>query len=302
MSKYKVQILMSTYNGERFIRKQLDSIVMQSYPVQLLIRDDGSTDSTLDIIKEYEKKYNNISHVEGKNVGVIHSFFKLFRMADKEADMYAMADQDDIWFEKKIEAAVKRLSRMNLKKPCMYCSAQTLIDADDNVLISSMREVKMKPGFGNSIVENIATGCTCVINKKLLEAALAEPDYTVMHDWWLYMLSTSMGEFYYDPKPRMYYRQHGNNTMGTRTNYIDEFKERFKRFSGNKNKLYRQMCSFEKLHGDKLTGEDKEILEMMIGYKKDMKCRIRCIFSNKIYRQRFTDNMIFKLLFLMNHI
>ena len=73
----KVQILMSTYNGERFIRKQLESIVAQDMPVSLLIRDDGSTDSTIDIIKEYQCKYDFISLVEAENVGVIKSFFEL---------------------------------------------------------------------------------------------------------------------------------------------------------------------------------------------------------------------------------
>ena len=83
MSNKKVQILMSTYNGERFIRKQLDSIVSQTYPVSLLIRDDGSSDSTVAIIKEYQEKYNCISLVEGGNVGVIHSFFNLFNKVRK---------------------------------------------------------------------------------------------------------------------------------------------------------------------------------------------------------------------------
>lgn len=302
MDKKKVQILMSTYNGERFIHKQLDSIVAQTYPVSLLIRDDGSTDSTIDIIKEYEKEYDFISHVEGQNVGVIHSFFTLINMADMSADMYAMADQDDIWFEDKIERAVEKLGSMNCEKPCMYCSAQTLIDAEDNVLDVNMMQVTMRPGFGNAVVENIATGCTCVINKKLLVIAKAEPQYTIMHDWWLYMLATSMGEFYYDPKPGMYYRQHGNNTMGSRTNYFDEFKERIRRFSGNKNKLYRQMESFNSIHGNNISGDNKDILQMVMNYKRGFFHRLRCIFSKRIYRQRTGDNLIFKLLFLMNHI
>ncbi len=301
MSEYKVQILMSTYNGEKYIRKQLDSIVNQSYPVSLLIRDDGSTDKTLQIIKQYTDKYDFITCVEGENIGVIHSFFELFRMADKGADYYALADQDDIWFENKIERAVGIVSNMSTDKPVLYCSRQTLVDADDNVMEVNMLEVKVKPGFGNAIVENIATGCTCMFNKSMQEkVSTYEPDYTVMHDWWLYMLATSMGEIYFDTEPTMYYRQHGNNTMGSRTNYVDEFKERFKRFSSNKGKLYRQMKAFEKAYA--LSVEDKEIIQMVLGYRKSIIMRMKCIFSKKIYRQRFVDNLIFKVLFLMNHI
>jgi len=297
----KVQILMSTYNGEKFIRKQLDSIVAQDIPVSLLIRDDGSSDSTVDIIKEYQQKYDFISLIEDKNVGVIKSFFELFKKADKEADYYSLADQDDIWFKDKISRAVSVLENMKSDKPVLYCSRQILTDADDNELDVKMREVKMRPGFGNAIVENIATGCTCVFNKAMLEmAASHEPEYTIMHDWWLYLIATAFGEIYFDNKPSMYYRQHGNNTMGSRTNYIEEFKERVGRFSSNKGKQYRQMEAFKKSF--ELDAEKEALLSMVLGYKHSLKNRFACILSNKVYRQRVSDNLIFKLLFLMNHI
>lgn len=297
----KVQILMSTYNGEKFIRKQLDSIVNQDYEISLLIRDDGSADSTVNIIKEYQEKYDYITLCEGVNIGVVKSFFELIRMSDKDADYYSFADQDDIWFKDKISRAVSRLDRMDGKKPCLYCSRQTLIDREDNILNVSMREVNIRPGFGNAIVENIATGCTCVFNRALRDAAASyEPEYTVMHDWWLYMLASYMGEVYFDKKPCMYYRQHGGNTMGSRTNYLDEFKERVRRFSSNKSKLYRQLVSFNKRYA--LEGEDKDIVDMVLGYKRSPAKRIRCVMSKKIYRQRKLDNFIFKMLFMTNHI
>ncbi|MBE5936556.1 MAG: glycosyltransferase family 2 protein [Lachnospiraceae bacterium] len=302
MSNYKVQILMSTYNGSVFIRKQLDSIMAQDYPVSLLIRDDGSTDDTVSIIKEYEEKYNNISHVCGDNIGVVSSFFELFNMADESADMFALCDQDDIWFPDKVGRAVKCVAGMDAKKPGMYCSAQTLVDAEDNILDVAMKKVTIRPGFGNSLVENIATGCTCMINKTLLEIAKAKPEYTIMHDWWLYMIASSLGNVYYDTEPTMYYRQHGNNTMGTRTNYIDEFKVRVKRFTGNKGKLYRQIQCYNGLHGNSLSPQNKSILNLMLGYRKNIKCRLKCMFGNKVYRQRPIDNLIFKVLFLSNHI
>lgn len=302
MNNNKVQILMSTYNGSLYIRKQLDSIMNQDYPVSLFIRDDGSTDDTVSIIEEYQSRFDNISLVKGDNVGVIHSFFSMINMADKEADYYSFADQDDIWLPDKVRTAVERLSKMNNNVPCMYCSEQTLIDADDKVIEDHMRVVERRPGFGNSVVENIATGCTCVVNRRLLELAKAKPEFTIMHDWWMYMLATSMGEVVFDTKPKILYRQHGNNTMGKRTNYIDEFKKRVKRFSSNKGNLYRQLESFERLHGDNLDTTNKEILDMVLAYKKSFADRMRCITTSKIYRQRKSDNLIFKLLFFTNHI
>ncbi len=301
MSK-RIQILMSSYNGEEYIRKQLDSIINQDTEVSLLIRDDGSSDSTIDIIREYTEKYNFIKLVAGNNLGVIKSFFELFRLADNDADYFALCDQDDIWFPDKMRRAAAALDSLSSDKPLLYAAEQTLIDAEDNVLSVSMLKVNKRPGFGNSVVENIATGCTCMFNKRMLELLRGyEPDYTVMHDWWIYMLAASMGEVYYDTEPCMYYRQHGNNTMGSRTSYAEEFKERFSRFFGNKGKLYRQIVSFENAHFD-LTGENKEIVDMLLGYKKKFANRIKCIFSKKIYRQRVSDNIIFKLLFFTNHI
>lgn len=301
MKDKKIQILMSTYNGEKYISRQLNSIVKQDVPVSLLIRDDGSSDATVDIIEKYEKKYDFISHKACDNTGVIHSFFELFRMADKDSDYYALADQDDIWFNDKISRAAEVLDRYPDDVPVLYCAAQKLIDSEDNVLKVRMRDVSIRPGFGNAVVENIATGCTCVFNKKMLELVSDyEPEYTIMHDWWLYMIASSMGIIYYDKKPCMYYRQHDNNTMGSRTNYIDEFKERFARFAGNKGKLYRQMqCFAEKYRPE---GENGEIIKLLLDYKKSIKSRAKCILSNRIYRQRTGDNIIFKLLFFMNHI
>ena len=122
MSKIKVQILMSTYNGEKYIRKQLDSIMNQEIPVSLYIRDDGSSDKTVDIIKEYESRYDNISHTEGKNIGVVKSFFELFKEASDDADYIALADQDDIWFTDKVRRAVKALLKNKHDKPLLYLS------------------------------------------------------------------------------------------------------------------------------------------------------------------------------------
>ena len=300
--KKKIQILMSSYNGEAYIRKQLDSIVNQDTEVSLLIRDDGSSDSTIDIINEYIEKYNFIKLVAGNNLGVIKSFFELFRLADTESDYFALCDQDDIWFPDKMSRAATALDTMSDDKPLLYAAEQTLVDGEDNILSVNMLKVNKRPGFGNSVVENIATGCTCMFNKKMLDLLRSyEPEHTIMHDWWIYMLATSMGEVYYDEKPCMYYRQHGNNTMGSRTNYVEEFKERFSRFFGNNGKLYNQIISFNKAGFD-IGEENRQIADMFSGYKKSFAKRVKCIFSKKIYRQRVSDNIIFKLLFFTNHL
>ena len=109
---------MSTYNGEEFVAEQMDSILNQTYKnIEIVVRDDGSKDSTTKIIKEYQKKYKNIKLYEGENLGFIKSFFELLKLV--EADYYAYADQDDIWIENKIELAVNSLNKLDDSKPNM---------------------------------------------------------------------------------------------------------------------------------------------------------------------------------------
>ena len=121
----KVQILMSTYNGEDYIREQLDSILAQSYPdVDILIRDDGSKDDTFVILKEYEERHSNIKAFQGENLGINKSFFELLKKS--QGDYIGFCDQDDYWLPEKIEKAVQQLERMT--GPALYCGAKTLVN------------------------------------------------------------------------------------------------------------------------------------------------------------------------------
>ena len=107
---------MSTYNGEKYIKTQLDSILAQDYEeIDLLIRDDGSTDSTREILSAYAKKYSSITWYSGKNIGVQKSFFDLILKANLERDYYAFADQDDKWLPGKISRAVSILKEKSVR-------------------------------------------------------------------------------------------------------------------------------------------------------------------------------------------
>ena len=125
MEKAKVQVLMSTYNGERFLREQMESLLQQTYEnLEILIRDDGSKDGTCEILKEYGERYSNIKVYYESNVGVIKSFFELLKKS--EAAYIAFCDQDDVWLAEKIERAVEILK--NQQAPALYCSNKILTD------------------------------------------------------------------------------------------------------------------------------------------------------------------------------
>ena len=146
-SDKKVQILMSTYNGERYLAEQLDSIFRQTWPnIEVLVRDDGSKDATLEILNEYQKKHANLYVFPGTNEGLTRSFLELIQKCD--ADYVAFSDQDDYWLENKIEVAVERLAEFD--GPALYCSNQILVDQDLNRLPEGEIPDAV-PGFGNAL-------------------------------------------------------------------------------------------------------------------------------------------------------
>lgn len=298
----KVQVLLSTYNGEKYIREQLDSIINQDYKnISILIRDDGSTDNTLEIIREYKEKYNNIDYYYGENIGVINSFFDLIQKADLRCDYYALSDQDDFWHNYKISRAVDILSKLNNDIPLLYCSRATPVDADLYKLKVTIKRHPIRPNFGNAVIENICIGCTCVFNRNLLLLVRDHiPAYTIMHDWWLYLLASAFGKVYYDDESYLLYRQHDDNLVGLKVGYFAEFKKRVHNYRKNRYKISHQAAEF--LRNCELDQTNKKILEYVVDARHHFGARLKIIFKNTIYRQRHMDNIIFKILFLLGKV
>ena len=128
MNVSKVQVLLSTYNGEKYLKEQLDSLLAQDYPnIDILIRDDGSKDSTKQILTGYEN-HKNIRVIYGSNIGITASFLELLKISDPEAEFLAFCDQDDVWLKDKISRAVAALQKHPSDIPLMYCSRLTIVD------------------------------------------------------------------------------------------------------------------------------------------------------------------------------
>ena len=165
----KVAVLISTYNGEKYIREQLDSILNQTYKnIEIVIRDDGSKDSTIEIIKEYQQKNTNIILKEGTNIGFLKSFFKLLELAN--ADFYAYCDQDDIWLENKIKLAVESLEKLDDSKPNMAFANSDYYS--ENMEFIGKGEEHKTFSFQNSMYECVAQGMTMTINQVAKEYIL----------------------------------------------------------------------------------------------------------------------------------
>ena len=333
MERKVIQVLMSTYNGEKYLNEQIDSILAQDCEkrtgtkLKLLIRDDGSKDGTQKILKEYAEKHpETIEWYQGENKGVIKSFFELIEKSDNNATYYAFADQDDYWHKDKLSAGIKHIDKMseendtNENIPLLYCCSPLLVDEELKELNNEMTRKVKKPAFENAVVENIVTGCTIVMNKKLRNMVKAyQPDFTVMHDWWFYLLASCYGKVYYDIEQHISYRQHGTNTVGYNVSRTKEFKDRLKRFKKNRHNISRQLSEFIRIYkkykenaaGDTLLNEEilnsetvksrLLIAKKLFKYRGDIKYlpkRMVLVKKAGIYRQRKTDNRIFKLILI----
>lgn len=218
----RVAILLCTYNGERFLAQQLESIAGQTHPHWVVVvSDDGSTDSTLEILREYAEHWGDgkLSVRRGPGRGYAANFLDITCDESIEADFYAWADQDDIWQENKLESALQRLRQSPAQVPALYCSRTQLID-EHGARIGLSPLFQRPVGFTNALVQNVGGGNTMVFNhaaRQLFKRAGADLDI-VSHDWWAYLLVSGVGGWiFYDVSPTILYRQHDTNLIGSNT-------------------------------------------------------------------------------------
>lgn len=212
----RVAVLMSTYQGERWLQQQLTSILAQLPPDgRLLIRDDGSTDDSIRIIKETVDP--RIRFEAGTNLGFAASFFRLLESVPPEFNVIMLADQDDVWLPGKISRAFDVL-RTCEDFPTLYCSRLRMVDENLNVIGESPLPPR-GPSFQNALCENIVTGCTVALNRAALNLVLRTGDRRriYFHDWWIYLVVAAFGQVRMDSTPTLLYRQHASNVVGRGT-------------------------------------------------------------------------------------
>ena len=223
-------VLLCSFNGDRYLDKQLESIARQHHPrVQVYVSDDGSNDQTLSILDRFRARWGEerLSIAQGPQRGYVANFFSLI-CSPIEADYYAYSDQDDVWQPDKLPRAIAVLSALQEELPAVYCSRTRLIDEAGRLLGLSPL-FKKPPAFANALIQNIAGGNTMVLNRKARDLICAAGAVDVVsHDWWTYMLVTGCGgTVIFDPHPSLDYRQHTDNVIGSNMTWTD----RLARFS-----------------------------------------------------------------------
>lgn len=298
---FKIVVLMSTYNGEMYLREQIDTILSQTMKVDLIVRDDGSQDKTQIILEEYKKK-GKLNWYKGKNIGFVESFLELLRNAPN-ADYYAFADQDDYWEKNKIEIAVNKIK--DEKVPCLYCSNLKVVDKNLVEKGYYFRKNFLNIKLDTILLDNIAAGCTMVFNLKLAKVINRYiPIGILYHDWWICLLAIIEGKVVYDNSSYIKYRQHSSNVVGFKEKKHDLkwLKNKFIEIMEKKewSNLTKIFCR-EILNGYKSELTEKQIilLEDILNYNNNYISRIRLIFNKDFSVGTISGNFYRRLLILL---
>lgn len=279
----KVAILLSTFNGSRYLTEQLDSLFEQkSVNIHLIVRDDGSQDDTINILHEYKSRFpTSITLIQGVNIGWKESFFWLVHFASehfKDFEYFAFCDQDDIWLPFKLKIAIDKLSLMLLNKPRLYCSDQLFYKNDQNYGI--VPSPKVKPTYKSCLVKNMAVGCTVVFDRQLLELMnISKPNIAVPHDYWAYIIAVMCGNVYIDDNAYILYRQHENNQIGFNKNFFKRWSLRIKNlpYMFIEHTYEYGAKEIQRVLGTYLSQEAKNAVEKFAKYRHPFVNRIRLI-------------------------
>jgi len=272
----RVDILLPTFNGEKYLPELLDSISSQSYKnISLLIRDDASSDRTCEIISEYEFCVDNIFSVNTENIGVVENINLL--LGSSSASYLMFADQDDIWLDYKVEKSLQRICEIEadvgIETPVLVFTDAFVGNERLEKQSASLLERNGYFGyemagtaisFKNLMVQNVVSGCTMIINRALKNLVKPIPKGAIMHDWWLILVASALGEVEYLSDRTMLYRTHSNNTIGLRAEsfwknvalVLKSPAEARQRVS----KTYHQADEFYRLYSSQLNGDTKELL------------------------------------------
>lgn len=318
MDEY-VDVLLATYNGEKYIKDQLESILNQTYKkIHIYVSDDNSTDNTQNILKEYEAKYDNIFVTyQEKNIGSVRNFE--FLMTKVKDAYYMLSDQDDVWYEDKVEKSLKKLNEENAD---LVFTDLKVVDENLKSINKSFYTMMGKIGKINKSVNkkyfeylyNSVTGCTILSKSSFIDAILPLPKNSkyVIHDSWIGLITSLNGKIVFLNEPTIKYRQHGNNQIGTNKRKYESFDEMRNLFIEVKLDLFKTYLENNDKFPEELKKLNKNGNEYFerIKLKRNFNFRKWCVF-HKLYKNEefsyymknfvimnmpFVGRMLFKLI------
>lgn len=262
-----IDILLSTYNGEKFLKEQLDSLLNQTYSdYKILIRDDGSSDNTKSILGLYKNKYEDkISLFFEDNVGPKKSFLNLLEKSNSDYIMFC--DQDDIWDRNKLQIMYDVIKTHYNIPTLAFCDLK-VVDENLNIICDSFYDYqkidRYKTSFFELIKKAVIPGCVMMINRKLKDLIKFDnTDNITMHDSYISYIASYFGQIIYIDKKLNLYRQHGQNAIGAKENSLSFYAKRIFNY-----KWVDVVNYYNYLKDSK---EDYQLYEFYCNYKEDLK-------------------------------
>ena len=287
-----VEILLATYNAEKYLPTLLDSVYNQDYEnFVLTVSDDGSTDSTIQILNSYKEKFGKMNILKNcENLGAKGNFKRLIENASGDYIMFA--DHDDKWLSDKISTtlAAMQAAESVLDAPILVHTDLSVTDADLNITAPSfVRSQNFNMGrnkFNDFLAQNTVTGCAMMMNSKLLTLCKRMPKDALMHDWWAALTASAFGKVVFLDVPTILYRQHGDNQVGAvGDDYVADRKRTAKE---RLRATYRQASLFYNTYCDILPKEVKDTAKAYADCEKSGKLkRIGTVLKYKATKQGF---------------
>lgn len=288
-----VAVLLSTYNGERFLAQQLDSLCAQrAVELALYVRDDGSSDGTLAVLQRYAARWPSLARITTHpNLGAPRSFMELLASVPGDHDYYAFCDQDDVWLPEKLARAAAWLGQLPAQQPSLYCGRVMSVDMELNEL--GPADLETDVSFEHTLFESIGSGCAMVMNRAAHALlARAVPRRIAMHDWWCALVIAAFGQVVYDETPTILYRQHGGNVVGARGGELELVLRHLRKLRRDPTSLYpihAQASELLRLYGDELPPQRRRRVEALVRSKRSLLARLRYALAAPVVRTRKTD-------------
>ena len=282
-----ISILLAAFNGERYIKEQIESILHQTeQDFVLYVNDDCSEDRTWEILESYAERYPGKIVITRSPENSGSSKANFLNMILEHRDKYLMlCDQDDVWLPEKIEKTMAKMraleQRYGSDTPLLVYTDLKVADRNLNILAESMmRRVAAdfnRTSLRDQLVQNTVTGCTVMYNRALAEKFVHLPGFTVMHDWWMMLTAAALGHAAYLPEATILYRQHGDNSIGTRdmhsVGFLTHFMLRGDLIHKALDETYIQADALYKEFGTRMRAKDAALVKAYAGIGKCSKLK-----------------------------
>ncbi|WP_033049590.1 glycosyltransferase family 2 protein [Pseudomonas sp. GM21] len=303
-----VAILLCTFNGESFLKEQLDSIAAQSHKHWVVYAsDDGSTVETLEILQHYRDAWGDdrLLISQGPQRGFSNNFLSVLGKACGHHAYYAFCDQDDRWHPTKLQRALDWLERQSPEAPSLYCGRTQIVNVMGEITGLSPL-FRKRPSFKNALMQNLAGGNTMLINQAACSILNKTPSDTplVCHDWWAYLLITGCGgNVYYDPTPTVDYRQHTQNVIGANTSIKSRVARLKRMFQGSFGEWNAKNIAALTALSSHLTPHNAvSLMRFEQARNAPLISRIKLMVASRFYRQTLMGNLGLALAVLVKRI